>query len=92
VSIHVLRSTGLLEKTIGFSPDKKWNHEQTTNQGSTFLVLIVGSWTCRWLVCSNYPNSVCVFSSFSCVRVLRDDDDDVFYLFLCQGCPFPGGT
>ncbi len=28
--------TLILEKTIDFSPDKKGNHEQTTNQGSTF--------------------------------------------------------
>jgi hypothetical protein len=34
--IHVVKLTSLLEKIIGFSPDKKWNHEQTTNQGSTF--------------------------------------------------------
>jgi hypothetical protein len=24
------------EKTIDFSTNKKWNHEQTTNQGLTF--------------------------------------------------------
>jgi hypothetical protein len=36
VRTYVEINESLLEKTIGLSPDKQWNHEQTTNQGSTF--------------------------------------------------------